>query len=112
MHVRSVCSIHIATVSAFGFEGILSMIGPRDSTMTTTLLTIRIEVANFKSLPTTILPFNMNISFFHAYYSPDDLVSCEAQKRPVKCIGQLVLFFEIGFSSIPFRVPPEDSPTK
>jgi hypothetical protein len=103
MHVRSVCSVHIATVSAFGFEGILAKISPRNSTMTATLLSMRIEVANFESLPTTILPFNMNISFFHAYYSPDDLVSCEAQKRPVKCIGQLVLFVRDWFFLYPLQ---------
>jgi hypothetical protein len=41
------------------------MIGPRDSTMTTTLLTVRIEIANLNSLTFPIMPFNRHINVVH-----------------------------------------------
>ena len=65
VHVRSICPIHIATDGTFGLVCILSMIGPRYSAITATLLAVRIEVTDFDGLTAAIQPFNLNIGFIH-----------------------------------------------
>jgi hypothetical protein len=45
----------------------LPIIGPWHSTMTATLLAIRIKIADFDAFASSFLPFNINIAFVHAY---------------------------------------------
>jgi hypothetical protein len=50
------------------------MIGLLYSTMTTALLTVRIEIADFDTLAAAILPFNLKVSFVHSDYSSQPLL--------------------------------------
>jgi len=68
MHIRPICTIHIATDSTFGLVCVLSVIGPWHSAMTTALLAARVEVADSDGLATAILPFNLNIGVVHHYH--------------------------------------------
>lgn len=48
------------------------MIGPLHAAMTATLLAMRIEIADFHALATTLLPIDRNIVFVHDYtFSPN-----------------------------------------
>ena len=91
-HIRPVCSIHIATESTFGFVCILSMIGPRDSAMTTALLAMRIEVADLDGLAVPIQPFNWPIDIIHT-----DLLSKNLGRRiRLSILYQLIYGLLIG----------------
>ena len=71
VHVGSICSIHMAADCAFGLVRVLFVIGPRNAAMTTTLLPVGIQIADFDSLATAILPINWSIDFIHGdYFSP------------------------------------------
>jgi hypothetical protein len=66
MHIRSICSIYIAAASALSLVSVLAMISPRHSTMTTTLLAIKIEIADFDAFAVSFLPFDVRkINFIH-----------------------------------------------
>jgi hypothetical protein len=68
MHISSICSIYIAAISAFSLVSVLAMIGPRHSTMTATLLAIRIEIADFNVFAVSFLPFDVKINLIHEPY--------------------------------------------
>lgn len=70
MHIRSVCSIHIAAIGTFSFVSILTVISPRHSAMATTLLTVSIEVSNFYGITTPIMPFNRFVNVIHIFFLP------------------------------------------
>jgi hypothetical protein len=44
------------------------MIGSRHAAMATTLLTVRIQIANFDGFAAAILPINLNVDFVHGDY--------------------------------------------
>ncbi len=76
VHVGSICSIHIATDGTLGLVRILLMIGPRNAAMTTALLAVRIQVADFYGLAAAFLPFNLHIDVVHI-----DLLSQQRTER-------------------------------
>ena len=78
MHVGSICTIHKATDGTFGLVCILIMIGPSYSAMTTSLLAVKIEIADFDTLTTAIMPFNLRIGFVHINRSSQR----EREQRP------------------------------